>query len=126
MAAEPVVEGPVNFNIFHGEESPPSIIGTKEENLADNPGAATGAPHAHATPKKEEVGGAASSSGAPVVEPDYRDEEVDYDPEVDQEELPEAPQEGAASGAPEEEGGQPFQVVQRRGARGAKGGLYIN
>ena len=61
----------------------------------------------------------------PVVEPDYRDEDVDYDPEVDHKELPEAPQEGAASGAPEEEGGQPFPVVQRRGARGAKGGLYI-
>ena len=125
LAAEPVVEGPVNYNIFHGEESPPRIIETKKEDLADTPGAASGARRKQAESKKEVSGAASSTQGAPVVEPEYRDEEADYEPEGEQEEPPEAPQEGAASGTPEEEAGEPFQVVQRRGARGAKGGLYI-
>ncbi len=123
-----LVEGPVNYNIFHGEESPPKIIETKTEDQHDISGAASSAPHVKRKPKKEEArGAAASSEGAPVVEPTYQDIEVDYDPEGEQgeqQELTEAPQEGAASGAPEEEGG-PFQPVRRRGARGSKGGLFI-
>ena len=81
LAAEPVVEGPVNYNILHGEESPPRVIDTKLEDSSDIPGAATGAPRDKRRPKKEEVSGAASpAEGAPVVEPVYHDIEVDYDP----------------------------------------------
>ena len=114
VAAEPVVEGPVNYNIFLGEESPPRIIETKSEQQSGSLGAA--------------------ASSAPIVkseldEPEYQDIEVDYDaPEEEQEEIQdttEAPSEGAASGAPEEDGGGPFEPVRRRGARGAKSGTYI-
>ena len=49
---------------------------------------------------------------------------MDYSAEGEEQD-PEAPIEGAASGAPEEDGGEPFQVVQRRGNRGAKGGLFV-
>ena len=108
VEAEPVVEGPVNYNIFHGEESPPRIIKTEP----DTSGAASSAPIV----KSE------------VEEPEYQDIEVDYDAEEDQEEpqeSTEAPLEGAASGAPEGEEGEPFQPVRRRGARGSKGGLFV-
>ena len=40
VAAEPVVEGPVNYNIFLGEESPPRIIETKSEQQSGSLGAA--------------------------------------------------------------------------------------
>ena len=107
--AEPVVEGPVDYNIFHGEGSPPRIINPEP----DTSGAAPSAPNV----KSE------------LDEPDYQDIEVDYDAaEEEQEENPdiaEAPSEGAASGAPEEEGEGPFEPVRRRGARGSKGGTYL-
>ena len=44
VAAEPVVEGPVNYNIFHGDESPPRIIEAKSEQQSGSLGAAASSP----------------------------------------------------------------------------------
>ena len=108
---DPVVEGPPNFNIFHGE-SPPRLIETKQEvaTSGDAPSAPAAQP---AFVKKEEH----VEETAPV---DSAIGVVDYDP--DDEELDEsAPVEGAAPsapsrGPPEEE----FQQVRRRGTRAGR------
>ena len=128
VVAEPVVEGPVNYNVFHGEGSPPRVIETKTEQYPDLSGAASSAPRSSQRPKKEEAVGAADSlEGAPAVESIDPEFEVDYDdPDAEEEEEPlEAPEEGAALGAPEGDGEGPFQPVRRRGARGSKSGHYI-
>ena len=108
---EPVVEGPPNFNIFHGE-SPPRLIETKQEVVTS--GDAPSAPAAQpAFVKKEEQ----VEEPAPV---DSAIGVVDYDP--DDEDLDEtAPGESAApsapsTGPPEEE----FQQVRRRGTRAGR------
>ena len=108
---EPVVEGPANYNMFHGE-SPPRLIETKQEEVAS--GDATSAPAVQpAFAKKEEQ----VEEPAPV---DSAIGVVDYDPDdIEPEET--APAEGAAPSAPssaprEEE----FQKVRRRGTRGGK------
>ena len=116
---EPVVQGPPNYNIFHGE-SPPRLIETKEETSIS--GAAPSAPESTLgfTAKKEE------QSDDPALPVDSEIGEVDYTP--DDEELPEAedftaPAEGAALSAPAEtalEEEAEFQPVRRRGVRGSK------
>ena len=107
---EPVVEGPPNYNIFHGE-SPPRLIETKQQEVAS--GVAPNAPAIQpAFVKKEEQ----------VEEPAPVDPigVVDYDPDdIEPDEA--APGEGAAPSAPssaprEEE----FQRVRRRGTRGGR------
>ena len=106
---EPVVEGPPNYNIFHGE-SPPRLIETKQEEIAS--GVAPSAPAIQPVAVKKEE----QEEVAPV-DPIG---DVDYDP--DDLELDEtAPGEGAAPSAPssaprEEE----FQKVRRRGTRGGR------
>ena len=116
---EPVVQGPPNYNIFHGE-SPPRLIETKEEALAS--GAAPSAPESTSSvaAKKEE------QSEDPVLTVDTGIGEVDYtadDQELPEAEDPTAPTEGAALSAPAEaavEEGADFQQVRRRGTRGRK------
>ena len=106
---EPVVHGPPNYNIFHGE-SPPRLIETKQEEIAS--GVAPSAPEVEPVSVKKED---------PITEATPVDPigDVDYDPD-DAEDDP-APTEGAApsapSSAPREEG---FQQVRRRGTRGGK------
>ena len=108
---EPVVEGPPNYNIFHGE-SPPRLIETKQEEVAS--GVAPSAPAIQpAFVKKEEQ----------VEEPAPVDPigVVDYDPDDEELEEEPAPVEGAAPsapsrGPPEEE----FRQVRRRGTRGGR------
>ena len=105
------MEGPPNYNIFHGE-SPPRLIETKQEEVAS--GDAPGAPAVQPafTKKEEQVEEPAPVDSAIGV--------VDYDPDdIELEES--APVEGAAPSAPstgpqEEE----FQRVRRRGTRGGR------
>ena len=110
---EPVVEGPPNFNIFHGE-SPPRLIETKEEvaTSGDAPSAPAAQP---AFAKKEEQ----------IEEPVPVDSAigvVDYDPD-DEEPVEPAPVEGAAPSAPSREAAEEeFQQVRRRGTRAGKDG----
>ena len=108
---DPVVEGPPNFNIFHGE-SPPRLIETKQEVATG--GDATSAPAGQpAFVKKEEQ----VEEPAPV---DPAIGVVDYDPDDEQPDET-ALGEGAApsapsTGPPEEE----FQQVRRRGTRAGR------
>ena len=105
---EPVVEGPPNYNIFHGE-SPPRLIETKEEEIGS--GVAPSAPVTQPVSVKKEEQIEEAAPVDPIGD-------VDYDP--DDLELDEAaPGEGAAPSAPssaprEDE----FQKVRRRGTRG--------
>ena len=107
---EPVVEGPPNYNIFHGE-SPPRLIETKQEEVASGVAPSAPAIQPVSVKKEEQVEEAAPVDPIGVV---------DYDP--DDIELDEAaPGEGAAPSAPssaprEEE----FQRVRRRGTRGGR------
>ena len=107
---EPVVEGPPNYNIFHGE-SPPRLIETKQEEIVS--GVAPSAPVIQPVSVKKEEQVEEAAPVDPIGD-------VDYDP--DDLELDEAaPGEGAAPSAPssaprEEE----FQKVRRRGTRGGR------
>ena len=107
---EPVVEGPPNYNIFHGE-SPPRLIETKEEEIGS--GVAPSAPVIQPVSVKKEEQVEEAAPVDPIGD-------VDYDP--DDLELDEAaPGEGAAPSAPssaprEDE----FQKVRRRGTRGGR------
>ena len=107
---EPVVHGPPNYNIFHGE-SPPRLIETKQEEIAS--GVAPSAPEVEPVSVEEGRSHHWSHTGRSNIG------DVDYDPD-DAEDDP-APTEGAApsapSSAPREEG---FQQVRRRGTRGGK------
>ena len=107
---EPVVQGPPNYNIFHGE-SPPRLIETKQEEAIS--GVAPSAPGIGPVSVKKEEQVEEAAPGDPIGD-------VDYDPD-DAEPEEAAPVEGAApsapSSAPREEG---FQQVRRRGTRGGK------
>ena len=107
---EPVVQGPPNYNIFHGE-SPPRLIETKQEEVTS--GVAPSAPEIAPVSVKKEEQVEEAAPGDPIGD-------VDYDPD-DAEPEEAAPAEGAApsapSRAPREEG---FQQVRRRGTRGGK------
>ena len=111
VTPEPVVEGPPNFNIFHGE-SPPRLIETKEETATSGDAPSAPAVQPSFAKKEEQVEEPAPVDSAIGV--------VDYDPDDEELEEP-APVESAApsapsSGRPEEE----FRPVRRRGTRAGR------
>ena len=107
---EPVVEGPPNYNIFHGE-SPPRLIETKQEEVASGVAPSAPAIQPVSVKKEEQVEEVASVDPIGVV---------DYDPddlELDEAAPGECAAPSAPSSAPREE---EFQKVRRRGTRGGR------